>query len=430
MPVSPLTKSLPTINAARAIKPERSDTISTMNNNNHLTKKEPNTMHILVTNDDGVTAPGLLAVEEMSKLGLVSTWRPTATGRLPGMSRPWTELCALRGAPERADHCLGQRCAPSDCVALAMCGFITEKSTWWFRGSTRMPTWGTMSLTLTVTAAMEAAIGGLPAIAISLEFARKPCPVWPERYRAEARIARVVSQSVLRYGLAPNVLLNVQRALSALRTDGNPCHRPGSACLPRQARPRHRPARQATYYWTAGDLPRGKPERGRHFGVLAEGYVSVTPMELRISPTYQVIPDLNTWEWETDNLMRFCWPRSACSYQPQRIQEELSHGKTESAFPVHRQHRPQPDGGRLYTHIMCRRGLTRVFSAGLENYGDQPADGAGDGRSWRGYERALRQGVEAVPGAGAFQLHDYRCSRAQRKMPDLSGYGHSPALAF
>ena len=54
------------------------------------------------------------------------------------------------------------------------------------------------------------------------------------------------------------------------------------------------------YYWTAGDVPTGVPERGTDIGVLAEGYVSVTPIQLDLT-AYHAIPDLNAWEWETDN---------------------------------------------------------------------------------------------------------------------------------
>ena len=41
------------------------------------------------------------------------------------------------------------------------------------------------------------------------------------------------------------------------------------------------------------------PDRGSDIGALAEGFVSVTPIQLDLT-TYQVMPDLNTWEWSVE----------------------------------------------------------------------------------------------------------------------------------
>jgi 5'-nucleotidase len=45
-------------------------------------------------------------------------------------------------------------------------------------------------------------------------------------------------------------------------------------------------------------MPSGIPERGTDIGALAEGYVSVTPIQLDLT-AYHAIPDLNTWTWGT-----------------------------------------------------------------------------------------------------------------------------------
>jgi len=85
-------------------------------------------MHILVTNDDGVFAPGLLAlVQALRALGKVSVLSPdhnwSASGHVKTLSRP------LRAKPvELADGspALASDGAPSDCVALAVMGLIPE----------------------------------------------------------------------------------------------------------------------------------------------------------------------------------------------------------------------------------------------------------------------------------------------------------------
>ncbi len=77
-------------------------------------------MHILVTNDDGVQAPGLLALaQELRKLGKVTVFAPdrnwSASGHVKTMDRPLRvrEVLLADGTP--AYSCDG---APSDCVAL------------------------------------------------------------------------------------------------------------------------------------------------------------------------------------------------------------------------------------------------------------------------------------------------------------------------
>lgn len=53
-------------------------------------------MNILVTNDDGVTAPGLMALAKaMQSLGTIKFWLQTITGREAGMLKPWTDLYGL-----------------------------------------------------------------------------------------------------------------------------------------------------------------------------------------------------------------------------------------------------------------------------------------------------------------------------------------------
>jgi 5'-nucleotidase len=60
--------------------------------------------------------------------------------------------------------------------------------------------------------------------------------------------------------------------------------------------PRNRP-----YYWIGGDAPTGVPERGTDVGALAEGFVSVTPLQLDMT-AYRSLTDLNTWNWEEHHL--------------------------------------------------------------------------------------------------------------------------------
>src|SRR5512143_3821963 len=86
-------------------------------------------MHILLTNDDGVSAPGLLALKQaLQPLGTVTVVAPSrnysAAGHRKTRHKPLRIDAGqlMDGAP--AWVCSG---VPSDCVALALLGFVKEK---------------------------------------------------------------------------------------------------------------------------------------------------------------------------------------------------------------------------------------------------------------------------------------------------------------
>ena len=51
------------------------------------------------------------------------------------------------------------------------------------------------------------------------------------------------------------------------------------------------------YYWIGGDAPTGIPEQGTDIGALAEGYISVTPLQLDLT-AYLAQQVLHNWQWE------------------------------------------------------------------------------------------------------------------------------------
>ena len=124
-------------------------------------------MHILLTNDDGVTAPGLLALKKsLDALGKVTVVAPSqnysAGGHRKTMNKP------LRIDETRlADGSLAWACsgAPSDCVGLALLGFIQEKVDVVVSGINPNANLGQdVTYSGTVTAAIEAAIAGVMEI--------------------------------------------------------------------------------------------------------------------------------------------------------------------------------------------------------------------------------------------------------------------------
>ncbi|HPH98530.1 MAG TPA: 5'/3'-nucleotidase SurE [Anaerolineaceae bacterium] len=254
-------------------------------------------MNILVTNDDGITSPGLLGLAiEMAKLGTVRILAPdrnwSASGHVKTLDRPLRVKEVQLTEQMKGWASDG---APSDCVALAICGFFDEKIDLVVSGINPYANLGhDVTYSGTVTAAMEATIFGVPAIAVSVDSPENL--VGPVNYQPAANVACQVAEAVTRYGLTSNTLLNVNvpylqmediKGLQITRMGLRVYHDK----LDKRMDPRNRP-----YYWTFGEIPTGIPERGTDIGAISDGYVSITPIHLDLT-AYQSLPDLNSWEW-------------------------------------------------------------------------------------------------------------------------------------
>ena len=240
-------------------------------------------MHILVTNDDGVTAPGLLALAqalrripgaEVSVVAPHKNW--SITGHVKTLHRPLRVWEVEMADGSRA---LASDGAPSDCVALALLGLVPQPVDLLVSGINPNANVGhDVTYSGTVTAAMEGAIFGVPSVAVSLD--RRETPMRALDYRAAAEVARRVATWVLEHGLPSEVLLNVNvphMPLEALK--GVRLTRMGQRVYRDQLVRREDPWGKP-YYWIGGEPPTGLPEEGTDIGALAQGYVSITPLQL------------------------------------------------------------------------------------------------------------------------------------------------------
>jgi len=253
-------------------------------------------MHILVTNDDGVQAPGLLALaQELRKLGQVTVLAPdrnwSASGHVKTMDRP-LRVKEVKLADGTA--ALASDGAPSDCVALALLGVIKEKIDLVVSGINPNANVGhDVTYSGTVTAAMEAAIAGVKGIAVSLDS--KPGHGELD-YGPAARVAANVAAKVLAEGLSEGVLLNVNvPCLPDDEIKGVQVTRQGLRVY-RDALDARKDPRGRPYYWIGGDFPTGVVEDGTDFGALAAGFVSITPLQLDLTAR-EALGQLKAWKW-------------------------------------------------------------------------------------------------------------------------------------
>ena len=119
-------------------------------------------------------------------------------------------------------------------------------------------------------------------------------------YQLAAQAAQHVVRAVLEHQLPKGILLNVniphlpEGEIKGFRTtrQGLRVYRNR---LDRRQDPRGNP-----YYWISGDALTGIPESGTDLGALAEGYVSITPIQLDLT-AYPVLQALRSWNWQAEH---------------------------------------------------------------------------------------------------------------------------------
>jgi len=255
-------------------------------------------MHILVTNDDGVTAPGLLALAEAAKpFGKVSIIAPDKNWSVTGHSKTLNHpLRAVRTSLHNGMPAFACDGSPADCVSLGYLGFLDEPVDLVLSGINPNANLShDITYSGTVTAAMEAVVAGITGLAFSLD---RPNGSHGEvDFKPAASIAARVIEKCLNRKFPPFTLLNVNIPYLPLEEiKGFKITRQGTRVyrdkLVSRLDPMNRP-----YYWIGGEPPSGIPEDGTDIGELANGYVSVTPLHLDLT-AHDFMPALNQWGWE------------------------------------------------------------------------------------------------------------------------------------
>jgi 5'-nucleotidase len=237
-------------------------------------------------------------VQAVRPFGQVSVLAPdrnwSGHGHVKTLNRPLriTQVTLSDGTPAHASDG-----APSDCVALALLGFIPEKIDLVVSGINPMANLGhDVTYSGTVTAVMESIIWGVPGVAFSLDGAASP----PDQhnYDTAARVARMIVRSVLQHGLPHGVFLNANIPnLPAEQIKGIQLTRQGLRVY-RDRLDRRQDPRGVDYFWIGGEIPGGVPEEGTDVGAVADGFISVTPLQLDLTAN-NAFPDLVKlgWNW-------------------------------------------------------------------------------------------------------------------------------------
>lgn len=248
-------------------------------------------MRILVTNDDGIHAPGLrVLVGELARLGQVTVVAPDR--ERSGMGHAITVQTPLRVTPMKwgggvVAHAVDG--TPADCVKLGLDALVEGGCDAVVSGINRGPNLGTdVIYSGTVSGAREGYLHGLPAIAASLDsFASRE-----EAYLPAARLVRLLLAELIGSGPRPLPLLNVNIPAGEIR--GVRITRLGVRKY-RNVFHRREDPRGRVYYWLAGEAVDLDQTPDTDARAVREGYASVTP--LRLDPTdAEAASRLRVWE--------------------------------------------------------------------------------------------------------------------------------------
>jgi 5'-nucleotidase len=246
----------------------------------------------LISNDDGIWAPGLLSLaraiaEIADKLWICAPDRErSAISHALTMGLPLrAEKTAFRGIEAEAWSVSG---TPSDCVKLALEELLPERPDIVLSGINRGPNLGTdVIYSGTVAAAAEGAFAGIPAIAVSTGSYD------PSDYEPAARVAAKLASQVATRGLPDGVVLNVN-VPDGFNSGKVAVTRLGvqryNNIFERRVDPRGRP-----YYWLSGDPDTPPSDDGLDTEAIRTGAVSITP--LRFDATCRRTADMLK-EWD------------------------------------------------------------------------------------------------------------------------------------
>jgi 5'-nucleotidase len=244
---------------------------------------------ILVSNDDGVHAPGIAALaEELGRIGRVTVVAPDR--ERSAASHSLTVDVPLR-ANHLSDDVISVAGTPTDCVLLAIKNLLSDPPDLVVSGINRGPNVGDdVTYSGTVAAAMEATILGVPAMAVSLGHG----DARGYDYSFAARVARELARLVLCNGLPKGTLLNVNVPnLPDEQIEGIEVVKQGKQIYEDSIIPKADP-RGRTYYWIGGNASTFENQTDTDVCAMERGFVAVTPVHLDLTD-HASLPVVSKW---------------------------------------------------------------------------------------------------------------------------------------
>ncbi len=242
---------------------------------------------ILLTNDDGVDAPGIVALHRaLAELGTVVRVAPDRDQSGAGHALTLNNPLRIKPVGEAVHAVDG---TPTDCVNLGIFHLLARKPDLVVSGINPSPNLGDdITYSGTVSAALEGTLLGVPSFAIS-------CDAEPGRldFQQAAAVAVDVARDVLTEGLPEDLLLNVNVPRQTSR--GLRVTRQGRRVYSEGVVERVDPMGRE-YYWIGGVAPEWHEAPGTDYAAVKAGYVSLTPLRIDLTRDEALSDMARRWE--------------------------------------------------------------------------------------------------------------------------------------
>jgi len=245
---------------------------------------------ILITNDDGIDAPGIIALTEiMQSIAEVVVVAPDSPQSGRGHAITIDSTLHIKKISDYQYSCSG---TPADCVKIAINQILERKPDLCVSGinhgsnsSINVIYSGTMG------AAIEAGIDSIPAIGFSnLNFK------WDANFDASKIYAKEIAEHVLNKGLSQGIVLNVNIPnIEKAAIKGVKICRQAQGRWKEKFDKRQNPQGK-DYYWLTGIYENDDNGKDTDEWALKNGYVSIVPVQFDLT-AHHYIDDLNSWNF-------------------------------------------------------------------------------------------------------------------------------------
>ena len=247
---------------------------------------------ILVTNDDGITAPGILALaRSLKQIGQVIVVAPSTERSAVGHAITLSDPLRVRSHElEEGIQGYAVNGTPADCVKIAYWVLMDARPELVVSGINLGPNTGINTIySGTVSAATEGAILGVPSFAVSLGTFVNP------DFSYAASFSARFAEKLLSKGLPEGVCLNVNvPACPENEIEGVKITRQGMALYQEEFDQRTDP-HGGTYYWLTGQKIDKETSLDVDDGAVAANYVSITPVHYDLTQ-HEIRNSLRSWD--------------------------------------------------------------------------------------------------------------------------------------
>jgi 5'-nucleotidase len=257
---------------------------------------------ILLTNDDGIYAPGLASlVREMRQLGEVVVVAPATEQSGVGHSITYLTPLIVKKVFQHDSPNDEQRLgwavegSPADCVKIGIHQFCPRQPDLVVSGINSGLNAGINVLySGTVAAAIEGAFFGITSVAVSLQYDEHPL------FDKAARLARIIIEQILSKKGPDPQLYNLNIPTAALEGVPKICTVPMNITRYGDRFEKRTDPWGRDYYWLTGGPPTAEAGHETDLSVLSKGNVALTPLDYNLT-RQAALAEMEKWQFRFDN---------------------------------------------------------------------------------------------------------------------------------